>query len=169
MSSHSSRSTAPISAYGVISAALTIAMSSPASTQWCSITELSTWRAAGLSPNDTFDTPSDVRTPGSSRLIRRMPSIVSTAESMYSASPVASVNVRSSKISAPSWMPYSPTTMSRMRFAISSLRCAVFAIPVSSMVSATTAAPASFTSGITESIFTRPFSRLTELTTGRPA
>ncbi len=63
-SSHSSRSTAPISAYGVISAALTIAMSSPASVQWCSITELSTCRAAGLSPNDTLETPSDVSTPG---------------------------------------------------------------------------------------------------------
>ena len=108
-------------------------------------------------------------TPGSSRLISRMPSIVSTAESMYSASPVASVKVRSSKISAPAGRPYSPTTMSRMRRATSSFCCAVFAIPVSSIVSATTAAPASFTSGITESIFARPFSRLIELTTGRPA
>ena len=36
-------------------------------------------RAAATRPNETFETPSDVSTPGSSRLIRRMPSIVSTA------------------------------------------------------------------------------------------
>ena len=77
-------------------AGLTIAMSSPASTQWCRKTELSTARAAGASPKLTFETPSEVKTPGNSRLMRRMPSIVSLAESIHSASPVASVNVRSS-------------------------------------------------------------------------
>ena len=58
-------------------------------------------RAAGFRPKETLETPSEVSTPGSSRLMRRMPSIVSTAEVENSASPVASVNVRSSKISAP--------------------------------------------------------------------
>jgi len=53
----------PISAYGVMSAGLTIAMSRPASTQWCSITELSTCRAAGFRPNETFERPSEVSTP----------------------------------------------------------------------------------------------------------
>ena len=42
----------------MIRAACTMAASSPASTHSCRNTELSTWRAAGLRPNDTFDTPS---------------------------------------------------------------------------------------------------------------
>ena len=51
-------------------------------------------------PNETFETPSDVSTPGSSDLIRRMPSIVSTADGRHSSSPVVSVNVSASKISS---------------------------------------------------------------------
>src|ERR687895_278710 len=58
---------------------LTIARSSPASTQWCRKTLLSTARARGDTPNETLETPSDVLTPGSSSLTRRMPSIVSIA------------------------------------------------------------------------------------------
>ena len=46
---------------------LTIARSSPASTQWCRKTELSTARASGETPNDTFETPSEVLTPGQLR------------------------------------------------------------------------------------------------------
>ena len=95
-SSASARSSAEISAYGCTCAGFTIAMSRPASTQWCRNTELSTARASGASPKLTFDTPRLVKTPGSSRLMSRMPSIVSTAESIHSASPVASVKVRSS-------------------------------------------------------------------------
>ena len=57
---------------------LTMARSSPASTQWWRKTELSTARAAGETPKETLETPSEVFTPGSSALIRRMPSIVST-------------------------------------------------------------------------------------------
>jgi hypothetical protein len=61
---------------------------------------LSTARAPGDIPNETLETPSDVFTPGSSALIRRMPSIVSTAEGLHSSSPVVSVNVSASKISS---------------------------------------------------------------------
>ncbi len=97
------------SANGVISLALTIAMSSPAATQWWSITELRAARAAGLSPNDAFETPSEVRTPGIRSLMSLMPAIVSTAESTNSGSPVAKVKVNASKINAPGGKPYSPT------------------------------------------------------------
>jgi len=95
-----------------MSLAWTIAMSSPACTQWCSITELMAARARGLSPNETLETPSDVSTPGNSRLIKRMPSIVATAASMNSGSPVASVNTSASMISAPAGNAYSVVTMS---------------------------------------------------------
>ena len=59
---------------------------------------MSTFRAAGLSPNDTLETPRIESTPGSSCSIRRMPSIVSTAEKVNSGSPVARVKVSASKI-----------------------------------------------------------------------
>ena len=48
---------------------LTIARSSPASTQWWRKTELSTERAGTPMPNETLETPSEVLTPGSSDLI----------------------------------------------------------------------------------------------------
>src|SRR3712207_7651950 len=76
---------------------LTMARSSPASTQWWRKTEFSTARAAGETPNETFETPSEVLTPGISALIRRMPSIVSIAEGFHSGSPVVSVNVSRSE------------------------------------------------------------------------
>ncbi len=55
-----------------------------------------------------------------------------------------------------------------MRRAISSFRSRVLAMPVSSIVSATTAAPKRFTTGSSASIFARPASRFTEFTTARP-
>ena len=58
-----------------------------------------------------------------------MPSIVSTAEGRHSSSPVVSVNVRQSKISSSGSRPCSSQQSSLMRCAISTLRCAVFAIP----------------------------------------
>src|SRR5438270_6894605 len=45
---------------------LTIARSSPASTAWWRKTELSTARAGWPTPNETFETPSDVFTCGTS-------------------------------------------------------------------------------------------------------
>ncbi len=111
-SSASSRSPAEISAYGRIWAGFAIAASSPACTQWWRNTELRTLRASGVSPKLTFETPSIVETPGSSRLIRRMPSTVSLPESIHSASPVASVKVSASYMRSSGARPYSPTTMS---------------------------------------------------------
>ena len=102
---------------------LTIARSSPASTQWCRKTEFSTARARGETPNETFETPSDVLTCGMCSLMSRMPSIVSTADGRHSSSPVVSVNVRQSKISASGSRPCSSQHSSFRRCAISSLRC----------------------------------------------
>jgi hypothetical protein len=61
---------------------------------------LSTARAGGEIPNETLETPSEVLTAGSSALMRRMPSIVSSADGFHSSSPVVSVNVSASKISS---------------------------------------------------------------------
>ena len=55
-----------------------------------------------------------------------------------------------------------------MRWAISTLRSAVFAMPTSSIVSAISAAPCSMASGTTVSALSRPASRLIELTIARP-
>ncbi len=120
---------------------LTIARSSPASTQWCRNTLFSTRRAGRETPKDTFETPSDVLTPEISCLIRRIPSIVSTADGFHSSSPVVSVNVRQSKISVSGSSPCSSQQSSLSRWAISTLRSAVLAIPTSSIVSAISAAP----------------------------
>ena len=167
-SSASARSCSSISPYGVMWFGLTIARSSPASTQWCRKTELRTERAARPMPNETFETPSEVSTPGSSALIRRMPSIVSTADGRHSSSPVVSVNVSASKISSCGSIPCSSQTSSWMRLAISSLRSRVLPIPTSSIVSAISAAPCAIAIGVTRSSLSRPASRLTELTIARP-
>ncbi len=147
---------------------LTIARSSPASTQWWRKTEFRTLRAGRPTPKETLETPSDVSTPGSSCLIRRMPSIVSTADGRHSSSPVVSVKVSASKISSCGSSPCSPQAMSRMRVATSSLRSRVLAMPTSSMVSAISAAPWRFAISVTRSSLSRPASRLTELTIARP-
>ena len=55
-----------------------------------------------------------------------------------------------------------------MRWAISTLRSAVLAMPTSSIVSAISAAPCAFASGTTTSTLSRPASRLIELTIARP-
>ena len=147
---------------------LTIARSSPASTQWWRKTELSTARAPGETPNETFDTPSEVFTPCSSALISLMPLIVSTALGLHSSSPVVSVKVSASKISASRSSPCSSQANSTIRLATSSLRSAVFAIPTSSIVSAISAAPWALASGATTSSLSRPASRFTEFTIARP-
>ncbi len=167
-SSASSRSPSGISPYGVMWFGLTIARSSPASTQWCRKTELRTARAGCETPKETFETPSEVWTPGISALMRRMPSIVATALGRHSSSPVVSVKVRQSKISASGSRPCSSQAISLMRCAISTLRSAVLAMPTSSIVSAISAAPWASASGATVSSLSRPASRLTELTIARP-
>src|SRR5205809_486187 len=62
---------------------LTIARSSPASTQWCRKTELSTARARGETPKETLDTPREVFPPGSAALTPRTPSIVAIERGLY--------------------------------------------------------------------------------------
>ena len=167
-SSASLRSSSSISAYGVMWFGLTIARSRPASTQWCRKTEFRTERAGSPTPNETFDTPSDVSTPGSAALTIRMPSIVSTADGRHSSSPVVRVNVSRSKISSSGSIPCSSHTSPWMRCATSSLRSRVLAIPTSSMVSAISAAPCALAIGATRSSLSRPASRLIELTIARP-
>ena len=147
---------------------LTIARSSPASTQWWRKTELRTERAGRPTPNETLETPSDVLTPGSPSLIARMPSMVATAEGLHSSSPVVSVKVSASKMSASGARPCSSHAISLIRVAISSFRSPVFAMPTSSIVSAISAAPWAFAIGITRSALSRPASRLIELTIARP-
>ena len=148
-SSASSRSASGISPYGVMWFGLTIARSSPASTQWCRKTEFRTLRAGRPMPKQTLETPSDVFTPGSSDLISRMPSIVSTADGFHSSSPVVSVNVSASKISSSGSIPCSSQTSSVIRWATSSLRSRVLAMPTSSIVSAISAAPCAIAIGTT--------------------
>ncbi len=100
--------------------------------------------------------------------MRRMPSIVSTADGLHSSSPVVSVKVSASKISASRSRPCSSQASSTMRRATSSLRSAVLAIPCSSIVRAISAAPWALARGATTSSLPRPASRLTELTIARP-
>ncbi len=119
-------------------------------------------------PKLTLETPSEVLTAGSCSLISRMPSIVSTADGFHSSSPVVSVKVSASKISSSGSMPCSSHTSSRMRWATSSLRSRVLAMPVSSIVSAISPAPWASAIGTTLSSLSRPASRLTELTIARP-
>ena len=123
-SSASSRSASGISPYGVMWFGLTIARSRPASTQWCRKTELRTARAGRPTPNETFETPSEVLTPGTPSLIALIPSIVAIADGFHSSSPVVSVKVSASKISASRSRPCSSQAISVIRFAISSLRSA---------------------------------------------
>ena len=129
---------------------------------------MSTLRAGTPTPNETFETPSDVCTPGIPALIARIPSIVATADGRHSGSPVVSVNVRQSKIKASWSRPCSSQHSSVIRRATSSLRSAVLAIPTSSIVSAISAAPWALTTGTTRSSLSRPASRLTLLTIARP-
>ena len=119
-------------------------------------------------PKDTLETPSDVFTPGSSDLISRMPSIVSTADGFHSSSPVVSVKVSASKISSSGSIPCWLQTRSMMRRATSSLRSRVLAMPTSSIVSAISAAPCAIAIGTTRLSLSSPASRLTELTIARP-
>jgi len=96
-----------------------------------------------------------------------MPSIVSIAEPFHSSSPVVSVNVSRSKMSASRGRPCRSHS-AVMRLAISTLRSAVFAMPSSSIVSAMSAAPCSTASGTTVFAFSSPASRLIELMIARP-
>ena len=75
-----------------------MAESRPASTHSWRNTEFRTWRAAGFRPNDTLDSPSTVKQPGISALMRRIASMVAMASRRRSSSPVDSGNVSASKM-----------------------------------------------------------------------
>ena len=60
--------------------------------------ELRTCRAAGFSPKETLDRPTTVKTPGSSALIRRIPSIVSMPSLRLSSIPVERGRARASNM-----------------------------------------------------------------------
>ena len=148
---------------------LTIARSSPASTQWCRKTELSTARAASPMPKETLETPSEVSTPGSSALISRMPSIVSTADGFHSSSPVVSVNVSASKISSCGSIPCS--SHDEVVDALRDLELALARLGHADLVDRQRdqrGAVRRARSASTRSSLARPASRLTELTIARP-
>ena len=148
-SSATSRWRASMRLSGSILLALTIAASRPASTASCRNTEFSTTRAAGLSPNEMFETPRIVKQPGSSCLMRRTPAIVSSALRRSSSMPVEIGSASESKKMSSAGMPHFCVACSKARFAISNLPSAVRAIPCSSIVPMTTLAPYFFASSST--------------------
>ena len=98
----------------------------------------------------------------------RMPSSVSIAERANSSSPVGErecQRVENQRLRRQTILVDHDVVDLR---AASSLRAAVFAMPSSSIVIATTAAPCAMASGMTESILSRPFSMLIGLTMARP-
>ncbi len=105
-------------------------------------------RAAGFRPNDTLETPSVVLMPGYFAVIWRMASMVSMPSRRVSSWPVAIGKVRASTMMSSTRMPHSPTRASTRREAMATLPSVVRAWPCSSMVSAITAVPCSFTSGM---------------------
>ena len=68
-------------------------------------TEFSTWRAAGLRPNETLETPRVVCTSGWRRLSSAIASMVSMASRLVSSWPVAIGNVRQSTMMSCSLIP----------------------------------------------------------------
>jgi hypothetical protein len=156
---------------GRIFEAWTIALVSPASLHSFRNTELRTWRAAGLRPNDTLEMPRVKLTPGYRAAMSRIALIVSSASRRVSSCPVEIGKVRQSTRMSERARPQLPVRSSISRAATRAFHSAVRACPSSSMVSATTAAPCSRTMGITRRYrdpSPSPSSKLTELTTQRP-
>ncbi len=104
-------------------------------------TEFSTWRAAGLRPNEMLDSPRVVWILGWDWVSRRMASMVSMPSLRTSSCPVEIGNVRQSMMMSSSATPQLPVRSAMIRSAISTLRSAVRACPSSSIVRPTTAAP----------------------------
>ena len=129
-----------------------MAESSPTCTHSCRKTEFSTWRAAGLRPNETLDRPRVVCTFGCRRLSSAIASIVSIPSRLVSSWPVAIGNVRQSRMMSCSRIPQFTVRSRISRSATSIFHGAVRAWPRSSMVSATTAAPCSRITGISLAI-----------------
>ena len=95
-----------ISEYGITSFGLIITVSRPYFTAWYKNTALSTLRALGESPKLRLLRPSVVNEFGNLFLINAIPSSVFFPASWNSASPVASVKVRASKMNWSSCKPY---------------------------------------------------------------
>ncbi len=104
-----------------------------------------------------------VRQSGRASLIILIPLTVSSAEPIYCSSPVPTGNTRGSKIISFGLKPCFSTSKSCERLAISTFRSAVTAMPVSSIVPTTRAAPNFFTSGKIASKRSSPSSKLMEL------
>ncbi len=153
---------------GIICFAFTIAASSPASTASWRKTEFSTRRATVFRPNETFETPSTVFTPGSSAFTRRIASSVSIASFRRSSCPPESGKVSMSNSRSDGSSPYRPTAISWILWATRSFHSAVRACPSSSITSAIAAAPWRRINGISRVIFRSPSSRLIELTIAFP-
>ena len=79
-SSASLRSSSGMDVYLCINSELTMAMSSPAWTQWYRNTELSTSRPEGGSPKETLEMPRTVLQRGRACLMSRTPSMVSSPD-----------------------------------------------------------------------------------------
>ena len=117
---------------------------SPACTHSCRNTELSTCRAAGLRPNETFEMPRVVAPPGSRRLSSpdRLDRLDAVPAGLLL--PGGDREGQASRRGCRSTcMPQSPVRSSISRSATRTFQSAVRAWPSSSMVSATTAAPCS--------------------------
>ena len=170
-SSATSRCSSGILATGRIFDACTIAASSPAFAHSARNTEFSTVRATGFSPNEMFERPKIVWTSGCRVFNSRMASIVAMPSRRLSSCPVPRVNVRQSTRMSLSCMPHCRVRVSISRSATATLVSGVRAWPVSSIVSATTAAPCSRTIGMMRAnrlAGPSPSSKLTELMTQRP-
>ena len=108
-------------------------------------TELSTTRAAGLRPKEMFDNPRVVCTSGNRRLTSRIASMVSMPSRRVSSCPVAIGKVRQSMMMSLSRSPQFWVMSVMIRSATCTFQSAVRACPCSSIVSAITAAPCSWT------------------------
>ncbi len=130
--------------------------------------EFRTRRAGGRRPKLMLDKPRMMPQFGNSEESSSIARSVSNPSFRSSSTPVAMVNVNGSMRRSCSSSPHVSTNRSRIRLATSSLLPASRAMPRSSIVSATHAAPYCRSSGQISSNRRSPSSRLSELTTHRP-
>ena len=123
--------------------------------------------AYGTSPKLTLLSPSTVNEFGNLSLTSLIPSSVFFPASENSASPVAKVNVKTSKMNCPGFNPYCfPVSYSNS--AVCTFSCGVFAIPFGPMHSAIAGTPYFDISGANFLKREPSPSRLIELIIGRP-
>src|SRR4051794_23864290 len=136
-----------------------IALVSPAAAAIARNAPLSTGRSGR--PNDTFEAPSDMFTPSSSRINEIVSSVTSTA-SLAAPTVIASGSMTTSS----GGIPWSPAAETILR-AMSRRCCGVSGMPVSSLARPMTAAPYLATSGRISS--SRSSSPVTEFTSALPS